>query len=130
MMAARPVSHDSQSPMTAVSATAAGFGGADQIVEAQRQWRLAQFKRQLIQLLGGSVELQQQGVEECPIVSDHGLLLAPVASLVFVGDRASASWSSHGLKTVQAVAQHPQVMAIELGPVSYTHLTLPTICSV
>ena len=57
-----------------MSATAAGFGGADQIVEGQRQWRLAQLKRQLIQLIGGSIELQQQGVEECRVLSDHGLL--------------------------------------------------------
>ena len=101
--------------MTAVSATAAGFGGADQIVEGQRQWRLAQLKRQLIQLIGGSIELQQQGVEECRVLSDHWLLLAPAAPLVFVGDCTSAPRSGHGLKAVQAVAQHPQVMAIELG---------------
>ena len=87
-----------------MSDTAAGFGGANQIVEGQRQCRLVQFKRQLIQLIGGRVELQQQGVEECRIVSDHVLLLAPAAPLIFVGDRASAPWSGHGLEAVQAVA--------------------------
>ena len=83
-----------------MSATAAGFGGADQIVEGQRQWRLAQFKRQLIQLIGGGVELQQQGVEECWIVSDHGLLQPIVVRKE--GDRwhQRRRWFSSGIAPV------------------------------
>ena len=101
--------------MTAMSATAAGFGGLDEIVEGQCQGWLAQFNRQLIELVGGSPELLEQGFEKGGVVRDDGLLPAPETLLVFVGDRSCGLASCHRLKAVQAMAQNPQVMPIQLG---------------
>ena len=59
---------------------AAGLGCGDQVIHGELERAFAELLGQLIQLLAGAIQLQQQGPQETGVFDHHWLLFAPAAT--------------------------------------------------
>ena len=92
--------------------TAVGFSLVDQIVQLKLKWRAVQLPGDFLQLPGNHGELHHQLFAELSVISELGLVVAPVLPAIPTRQRPLPSRHGDLLKRHQAVGLQSQKMAV------------------